>query len=478
MQLVFNQANTMNIKRRFVQTCFLCALQLQVLTIGAQTVTKVAAGFDHSVFLKSDGSLWTMGYDYYGALGDGNYFTSSPYGTNQPEEIVTNGVTAIAAGDETIFLKSDGSLWGMGYDGYGELGASVSMKTNRPVQIATNVIAIDAGWGDETLFLKSDGSLWAMGNDQNGELGDGRYITSSPYGTNQPEEIVTNGVTAISAGFDHSLFLKSDGSLWGMGSDGYGQLGDGNPGNLTETNRPVEILTNGVTAIAAGEFFSLFLKSDGSLWGMGYNFSGQLGDGNNSNTNRPVEIVTNGVTAIATGYEHSLFLKSDGSLWGMGFNEYGGLGDGIFNTNTPFGTNQPQQIVPGGVTVMSAGGFHSLFVKNDGSLWGMGSDQYGQLGDGNYTTNAPYGINQPKQIVAGVPPGYNQISAQLLSSGNVGLSYVGMAGTNYALDRSFSLKPVNWAPQMTNPAGAGGILKFTNAPNPATNNFWRIRSVP
>jgi alpha-tubulin suppressor-like RCC1 family protein len=467
----------MNDKSQLIQICLVCALQLPALTLRAQTVTKVAAGFDHSVFLKSDGSVWTMGYDYYGALGDGNYLTSSPYGTNQPEEVVTNGVTAIAAGDETLFLKSDSSLWGMGYDGYGELGTNVSLKTNRPVQIATNVIAIAAGWGDETLFLKSDGSLWGMGNDQNGQLGDGHYITTSPYGTNQPEEIVSNGVTAISAGFDHSLFLKSDGSLWGMGSDGYGQLGDGNPGNLTETNRPEEILTNGVTAIAAGEFFSLFLKSDGSLWGMGYNFSGQLGDASNNNTNRPVEIVTNGVTAIAAGYEHSLFMKSDGSLWGMGFNRYGALGDGIFNTNTPFGTNQPQQIISGGVTAMSAGGFHSLFVKNDDSLWGMGQDEYGQLGDDNYATNAPYGTNQTEQILAGVPMGYDQISIQFLSGGNVRLSYVGMTGTNYALDRSFSLEPVNWVPQMTNPAGAGGALDFTNTPNPASNNFWRVRSV-
>jgi hypothetical protein len=55
---------------------------------------------------------------------------------------------------------------------------------------------------------------------------------------------------------------------------------------------------------------------------------------------------------------------------------------------------------------------------------------------------------------------------------------VGIAGTNYALDWSASLSPPNWLPQATNPAGAGGALVFTNTPNPATNNFWRIRSVP
>ena len=59
------------------------------------------------------------------------------------------------------------------------------------------------------------------------------------------------------------------------------------------------------------------------------------------------------------------------------------------------------------------------------------------------------------------------------------LSFVGLAGTNYALDRTFSLSPpVNWVPQVTNPAGVNGVLLFTNAPIPTTNNFWRIRSVP
>ena len=84
--------------------------------------------------------------------------------------------------------------------------------------------------------------------------------------------------------------------------------------------------------------------------------------------------------------------------------------------------------------------------------------------------------DRPEQIVVG-PPGYNRISAQLLS-GTMQLSFVGMAGANYALDRSFNLSPPNWVPVVTNPAGADGVLMFTNAPDPATNNFWRIRSVP
>ena len=225
-----------------------------------------------------------------------------------------------------------------------------------------------------------------------------------------------------------------------------------------------------VTKVAAGGYHSLFLKSDGSLWTMGDNDDGELGDGTYNQANLPEQIVASNITAIAAGVFHSLFLKSDGSLWVMGNNGYGQLGDGTYNT-----TNLPEQIVASNVTAIAAGRYHSLFLKSDGSLWAMGYNASGQLGDGTYNQ-----INLPEQIVAGssVPPGYNQISGQLLGTGDMQLSFVGIAGANYALDHSFSLAPPNWAPQLTNPTDAGGVLVFTNTPDPTTNNFWRIRSVP
>jgi alpha-tubulin suppressor-like RCC1 family protein len=132
-----------------------------------------------------------------------------------------------------------------------------------------------------------------------------------------------------------------------MGENNYGQLGDGGILN-NHTYRPEQI-TNGVVAIAAGGEFSLFLKSDGSLWAMGGRNYGELGDGSASYfTNRPEQIVASNVTAIAAGYIHSLFLKSDGSLWAMGYNIYGELGDGFVDTDgtSDFGTDIPEQILP------------------------------------------------------------------------------------------------------------------------------------
>src|SRR6266700_2707240 len=219
------------------QTWLVCAVLLQAVTTGAQTVTRVAGGGFHSLFLKSDGSLWAMGDNANGQLGDGTH-----------------------------------------------------NNTNRPEQILARCVAPVAGGGFHSLFLKSDGSLWAMGDNHDGQLGDGTYSTNAPYGTNRPEQIVASGVTAIAGGSSssHSLFLKSDGSLWGMGYNGFGQLGDG---TYSSTNRPEQIVASGVTAIAEGGGHGLFLKSDGSLWAMGRNTDGELGDCTYSNTNRPERIV-------------------------------------------------------------------------------------------------------------------------------------------------------------------------------------------
>ena len=441
-----------------------------------QPVTKIAAGNGCSLIVRSDGSLWATGYNQYGEFGDGTYSN-----TNRFEQVVSNNVTAVAAGYyHTLFLKSDGSLWATGYNYEGELGDGnyntfYPNGTNRPEKIVASGVAAIAAGNVHSLFLMTNGSLWGMGKNDNGQLGNASYY----WQTNRPALIVASNVTAIAAGFVHTLFLKNDGSLWAMGNNYYGQLGDDALGGGTlnsKTNQPEQIVSSNVTAIAAGAYHSIFIKSDGSLWGMGYNLNGQLGDGtsgSNNWTNKPEQIVGSNVIAIASGClsEHSLFIKTDGSLWGMGENQYGALGDGTYSKSYPNGKNKPEQILSSNVTAISIGGNFSLFLKTDGSLWGMGQNVNGQLGDGTY-----YNRNLPEQIIA-IPLGYNQISGQFLSSGDIRLSFVGISSRNYALDRFFNLATPNWSPQVTNQSDTNGVLVFTNKPDSNKNNFWRIRSV-
>ena len=382
-------------KRRITRFVALCPLLAAWggSALATPTVTQISAGGFHSLLLKSDGSLWGMGYNFDGELGDGT--TSNQY---LPEQIVASNVTAIAAGGQhSLFLTSstnrlvDLRVMGGDFDGQLGDGKTNSEYSDVPEFIQSsgplNVLSAVAGGGDHSLFLRNVGligfgkSLWGMGYNGDGELGDGSYFTRY-----SPVEIVSSNVVAVAAGSSHSLFLKSDGSLWGMGYNMDGELGDG---TYNGQNVPEKIVSGGVTAIAAGGAHSLFLKSDGSLWGMGDNSYGQLGLALALPVNLPVQIVSNNVTALAAGGGHSLFLKSDGSLWAMGWNYNGQLGNRT--TNNQFA---PIQIVSSNVVAIAAGGGHSLYLQSDGSLWGMGDNRDGQLGVGLNN-----GFHSPVQIL-------------------------------------------------------------------------------
>jgi alpha-tubulin suppressor-like RCC1 family protein len=199
-------------------------------------------------------------------------------------------------------------------------------------------------------------------------------------------------VTHASTGYSHSLFVRSDGSLWGMGDNSLGQLG---VSAITSTNQPVMILASGVPNCFASDYYSFFIKTDGSLWAMGGNIYGELGNGGTNSEYLPIQI-TNGVAAFSAGYAHTLFITTSGSLWGCGLNAYGELGDG---PAVPTRLS-PEMIVPSNVVSCAAGAYDSYFVQANGSLWRMGGNVSGELGDG--TTNTSY---FPEQL-----PGNNVVS--------------------------------------------------------------------
>ncbi len=320
-------------------------------------VTAAKAGYVHSCFIKSDGSLWTMGSNSYGQLGDGTMTSRST-----PVQVATN-VAAIASGQyHTVFLKTDGTLWAMGDNTYGQLGDKSNFTRLTPVQIATGVASVSAG-AYHTVFVKTDGSLWAVGLNSDGQLGNGTNTN-----LNTPAQVATS-VSSASAGAAHTLFVKSDGSLWATGANSSGQLGNG---TTTKRSSAAQVATGVVTA-SAGNSHSLYVKTDGSLWATGSNSFGQLGDGSTTTRTSAVQITT-GVTTASAGDTHSFFIKSDGTLWGMGSNSLRELGDG-----TTTGRSAPVAISTAVISV-SAGSNSTFFIKSDSSLWSMGSNSSGRLG--------------------------------------------------------------------------------------------------
>ena len=289
-------------------------------------VAAIAAGLYHTIFLKSDGAVWATGYNNQGQLGDGSTANkNNPVQVTDSSGNAFSNVAAIAAGySHTIFLKSDGAVWATGLNNYGQLGDGSTANKSNPVQVTdssgnafSNVAAIAAGY-NHTIFLKSDGSAWATGRNYEGQLGDGSTANkSNPVQVTDSSGNAFSNVAAIAAGYQHTIFLKSDGTVWATGYNNFGQLGDGSTANKSN---PVQVTDSSgnafsnVAAIAAGYSHTIFLKSDGSAWATGRNSEGQLGDGSTANKSNPVQITDssgNALSNVARLSEHNATLTNN-----------------------------------------------------------------------------------------------------------------------------------------------------------------------
>lgn len=356
---------------------------LMISFLGLSNVSKsqkIAAGGWHSVVVCMDSTVKAFGENATGELGDGTNTDS-----NVPVETGLTNVIAVSAGGDqleahSLALKSDGTVWAWGSNLYGQLGNASTTNTNTPVQtlLLNNVIAIAAG-GWHSVALKNDSTVWTWGWNMDGQLGDGtttdKIIPSQVTGL--------TGVSQIAAGTYHVLALKSDGTVWAWGDNLYGQIGNGTNGFDVTTPVQVQGLTN-VVKIAAGRFFSLAVKNDGSVWTWGQNLYGQLGDGTTTDRYTPVQV--SGLTlalpaVVATGAFHCTAVKSDGTVWAWGRNSYGNLGNNTLNNSSI-----PVQMLDiSDVVEMSNGTNFSIMVKSDGTFWGCGRNASGQLGDGTFT---------------------------------------------------------------------------------------------
>lgn len=280
---------------------------------GLANVLQVAQGQVFGAALLTDGTVDTWGYDGDGELGDGQI--APVYRLNPAPVPGLTGVVQIAAGYQHVLaLKSDGTVWAWGYNAFRELGDGTTTDRAVPFQIAglTGIKQVSASFYD-SMALASDGSVWAWGHNGFGELGDG---TTTNRAT--PVKLAgLSGVAQVSAGYEHGLAVKSDGTVWAWGNNAFGQLGLG-----TNTNHasPVQVpgLT-GVTQVAAGQTHSLALAgSAGSVWAWGDDTSSGLGDGATAEQKSPISIGLSGISQISAGLNRSAATATSGTLylWG------------------------------------------------------------------------------------------------------------------------------------------------------------------
>jgi alpha-tubulin suppressor-like RCC1 family protein len=186
-----------------------------------------------------------------------------------------------------------------------------------------------------------------------------------------------------------------DGNVLTWGHDVNGQLGDG---AIIDKLNPVQVelsddtLFTGITAISGGECDSVSLKDDGTVWTWGCNIYGMLGDGTTIDRLNPVQVkLSDGtpltrIISISGGGFNSIALKNDGTVWIWGYNGYDSLGDGITTDrykSNPVRVNLSDGSPLSNIVAISGGYIFTIALKDDGTVWAWGDNNgHGQLGDG------------------------------------------------------------------------------------------------
>jgi alpha-tubulin suppressor-like RCC1 family protein len=289
----------------------------------------VAAGLNHCIARKSDGTVWTWGHNMRGQLGDGtNQDRNTPGIVNNFSDVV-----AVTSGEDQSFsIKNEGSVWAWGFNECGQLGDGTSNNQKLPVKVINlppRVVALAATFLDTRAII--DKTIWIWGHsatifptptNQENVVAISTYPTIALYddGTvNVPNGEDLRNLSAVAATYNSYFALKNDGTIW----------------EWDINNKPAQKpgFTD-IVAIAGGFYHKLALKSDGTVWGWGDNSCGQLGDGTTTPRQDPVKAngLDNIVAIAASIYGYfSIAIKNDGTVWGWGNNLYGSLGDG---TNT------------------------------------------------------------------------------------------------------------------------------------------------
>jgi alpha-tubulin suppressor-like RCC1 family protein len=341
----------------------------------------ISAGSAHNIGLKADGTIWSWGDNTSGQMGIG--YTSDGQTTMVQTGTDTDWSRISAGTFGTMALKTNpaggGTLWAWGGSATGFLGELGDRFT--PTQIGTNSDWVSVSCGStHSVYRKTDGTIWTLGFGENGQLG----LGSGNNGVLVPTQIGTSSdwsLITTNADSQHTVALKNNGALWAWGSNNFGQLGDPNIDDITEVSIPNQIGTAlDWSAVSLGSAWTVALKTNKTIWVWGDNSVGELGLGDTINRLTPTQLNSEiNWAAIAAGGGHVIARKNNGTLWVWGGNSAGALGLGNTvdrNIPTVLGTASDWSLI-------TAGTQHTIARKNTGTIWAWGGNGYGQLGVGD-----------------------------------------------------------------------------------------------
>ncbi len=351
---------------------------------------QIAVG-SQAIGIKNDGSLWGWGDNSLGQLG------GEKVGGLQAVKMGDGFVYAAAADRYSFAIKKDGTLWSWGGLDRTAHGEITGTPRSKPILLGKGFVSVSAR-DSHFAAIKHDGTLWMWGSNWDGQFGNGRDHNVT-MGTHDYAEIpipVGQDFAQVSVGYSHTAAIKRDGSLWIWGHGSWGKLGDGTENNH---NKPIKI-GDDFAQVAAGFLNTLAIKKDGSLWAWGGNQLGIFGDCTTNNHLVPIHI-GDGFIEVAAGKDFWLALKKDGTQWTWGIPWEGDQMDVSRACRKPFKVvfgdsiskweKKPEQVLvaalavpkaPSNITRIAAGASHSALIRDDGSLWTWGNNEYGQLADG------------------------------------------------------------------------------------------------
>ena len=274
------------------------------------------------------GKLYTWGNNSGGQLGQnqGSLQISSPVQVGSD----SNWNKLYASGSYTAYAtKTDGTLWGWGANSSGKLGQNEgpSVSYSSPIQIPgtwSTVCNTQLG-GAFGGGIKTDGTLWLWGKNEEGQLGNNQRQSD---GVSSPIQIPGTTWSHVSGGQNITVATKTDGTAWAWGNNLWGPLGQN---DRTTRSSPVQIPGTSWASIDAGERGAGGVKTDGTLWMWGYNGGyGSLGQNNEVNYSSPVQIPgttwSTSVDDLMVGQYLTMAIKTDGTLWSWGYNNKGQAG--------------------------------------------------------------------------------------------------------------------------------------------------------